>query len=147
MTTVFVLVVVLIGLLTAVTGSAAAQSAGFVDVDASDLEGSGTGDDPYIITNASELQAMEDDLDAYYELGRDINASSTAIGTIKMGIIELIMCTVCPVTTNSPMVQTVAITASNIAGATSIAFRKKIHIRMKMMSMARGAEMAICLNI
>ena len=78
MTAGFVLVVVLVGLLTAVAGSAAAQSAEFVDLDASDLEGSGTADNPYVITNASELQAMENDLNANYILGNDIDASATA---------------------------------------------------------------------
>jgi hypothetical protein len=53
-------------------------STGFVDVAASDLAGSGTAADPYIITNASELQAMEDDPAAHYELGTDIDASGTA---------------------------------------------------------------------
>ena len=77
MTAGFVMVVVLVGLLTAVTGSAAAQSAGFVDVDASDLEGSGTAADPYLITNVSELQAIEDDVNANYTLGNDIDASQT----------------------------------------------------------------------
>lgn len=51
---------------------------GFVDIDASDLSGSGTAADPYVITNSSELQAMEDDLDAFYELETDIEASGTA---------------------------------------------------------------------
>jgi len=39
--------------------------------------GSGTQEDPYIITNVNELQEMSDDLDAWYELGNDINASDT----------------------------------------------------------------------
>jgi hypothetical protein len=56
------------------TGTVAAQQV----VDASELAGSGTADDPYIITTASELQAMEDDLDAHYQLGADIDASGTA---------------------------------------------------------------------
>jgi hypothetical protein len=60
------------------TGVAAAQSTGFVDVNASNLDGSGTDADPYVITNVSELQAMEDDLNANYTLGNDINASATA---------------------------------------------------------------------
>ena len=51
---------------------------GPADVDASDLSGSGTADNPYVIQNASELQAMEDDLDAHYELGGDIDAAATA---------------------------------------------------------------------
>jgi len=60
-----------------VTTSDTGESSEFVDVDASDLPGSGTANDPYVITNASELQAMEDDLDAHYELGENIDASGT----------------------------------------------------------------------
>jgi hypothetical protein len=71
-------VLVLIGISIPLTGSVAAQSTGYVDVDASDLAGSGTTSDPYLITNASELQAIEDDLDANYELSTDIDATSTA---------------------------------------------------------------------
>jgi len=59
--------------------AAAANSAGNtnVDVATSDLAGNGTDADPYVVTNASELQAMEDDHDAHYELGTDIDASGT----------------------------------------------------------------------
>ncbi len=39
--------------------------------------GSGTEEDPYIITNVYQLQEMDDDLDAWYELGNDIDASAT----------------------------------------------------------------------
>jgi len=39
--------------------------------------GSGTEQDPYIITNVQQLQEMNDDLDAWYELGEDIDASDT----------------------------------------------------------------------
>jgi uncharacterized membrane protein len=42
------------------------------------MVGSGTDGDPYVITNATQLQAMEQDLDAYYALGNDIDASETA---------------------------------------------------------------------
>jgi len=42
------------------------------------IPGSGTQADPYIISNPSELQAMEDDLDAAYRIGGDIDASGTA---------------------------------------------------------------------
>ncbi|TKX85388.1 PKD domain-containing protein, partial [Halorubrum sp. SS5] len=49
-----------------------------VDVDPSDLDGNGSESNPYEISNASELQAMEDDLDANYTLVEDINASNTA---------------------------------------------------------------------
>jgi hypothetical protein len=61
-----------------VAGLDHATTASQVDVDASDLQGSGTEDDPYRVTDASELQAMEDDLDAHYELTADIDASGTA---------------------------------------------------------------------
>ena len=49
-----------------------------VDVAPSDLPGDGSSSDPHEISNASELQAMEDDLDANYELVADIDASGTA---------------------------------------------------------------------
>lgn len=42
------------------------------------LTGSGTADDPYVITNVSGLQAIDDDLDAHYVLGDDIDASATS---------------------------------------------------------------------
>jgi hypothetical protein len=51
---------------------------GKVDIDPSDLPGDGSESDPYEISNVSELQAMEDDLDANYELVSDIDASQTA---------------------------------------------------------------------
>jgi hypothetical protein len=39
--------------------------------------GSGTESDPYIITNVNQLQEMNNDLDACYGLGNDIDASNT----------------------------------------------------------------------
>ena len=54
------------------------QPSAAVDVELSDLPGSGTSADPYVITNASELEAMEDDVHADYVLGGDIDASHTA---------------------------------------------------------------------
>ena len=50
-----------------------------VDVDPSNLQGTGTTTDPYIINNVSGLQAIGDDPSANYTLGSDIDAS-TAIG-------------------------------------------------------------------
>ncbi|WP_226479909.1 GLUG motif-containing protein [Natrinema amylolyticum] len=44
----------------------------------SELSGSGTEADPYVVTTASELQAINDDLAAHYELDGDIDASATA---------------------------------------------------------------------
>jgi hypothetical protein len=40
-------------------------------------KGSGTPDDPYVITNVKQLQEMKYDLKAYYVLGNDIDASET----------------------------------------------------------------------
>lgn len=41
------------------------------------MTGSGTVGDPYIIEDVDDLQAMENDLAAYYELGGNIDASAT----------------------------------------------------------------------
>ena len=40
--------------------------------------GSGTSSDPYKVGNTRQLQAMNNDLDAHYVLGQDIDASNTA---------------------------------------------------------------------
>ena len=37
------------------------------------MQGAGTEDNPYIITNSTQLSQIRDDLDAYYELGNDID--------------------------------------------------------------------------
>jgi len=42
------------------------------------VEGTGTIDDPFRITNVTELQAMNNNLSAYYVLANDIDASETA---------------------------------------------------------------------
>ncbi len=47
--------------------------------------GMGTENDPYIICNADQLQAMRDDLNAFYELGQDIDASSVDNDTCPEG--------------------------------------------------------------
>ncbi|WP_340099035.1 PKD domain-containing protein [Salinibaculum salinum] len=47
------------------------------DIDTTDLSGSGTASSPYVITNASALQAMEDDPTAHYVLADDIDATET----------------------------------------------------------------------
>jgi len=43
-----------------------------------DLAGEGTAANPYVVTDATELQAIENDLDAQYVLGNDIDASNTS---------------------------------------------------------------------
>ena len=44
------------------------------------MTGSGTQTDPYIISSKADLQNMENDLSAYYELGANIDASGTGAG-------------------------------------------------------------------
>ena len=54
--------------------------------------GSGTPGDPYIICNVFNLQAMNNDLTAHYELGRNIDASDTSTwttGTSGTGFIPI----------------------------------------------------------
>ena len=50
----------------------------FVPVPVAAMTGSGTEGDPYIIYDVTDLQNMQNDLDAYYELANDIDASATA---------------------------------------------------------------------
>jgi len=66
---VFVLVIAL----TAAPGGASAAT-----VANHTMDGSGTDADPYVITTAEELQSIEDDLDAHYVLGNDIDATETS---------------------------------------------------------------------
>ena len=54
-----------------------------------DLAGSGTGENPYIITNADELNAMHQDLTASYRLGNDIDLSDTVIWNHGRGWISV----------------------------------------------------------
>ncbi|WP_255191030.1 CARDB domain-containing protein [Natronobeatus ordinarius] len=67
------LVVVALGIGLVLAGSAAADEAAELE----SLDGDGTEDDPYVITTVEELQAMNQDLEAHYVLGNDIDASET----------------------------------------------------------------------
>lgn len=65
-----------------------AFAANYVATAAFPGSGSGTQSDPYIITNRTQLEAMGDDLTAYYRLANDINLGGssspwTPIGTIS----------------------------------------------------------------
>ena len=44
-----------------------------MNIDIVKMEGLGTKNNPYIITNSTQLYQIRDDLDAYYELGNDID--------------------------------------------------------------------------
>lgn len=51
--------------------------------------GSGTEQDPYIITNVYELQQINSELDACYELANDIDASDIRYWNDKAGFIPI----------------------------------------------------------
>ncbi|MHC4623569.1 MAG: ZmpA/ZmpB/ZmpC family metallo-endopeptidase-related protein, partial [Planctomycetota bacterium] len=51
--------------------------------------GSGTESDPYVITTVEQLQEMNDDLDAYYVLGNDIDASATQTWNYGKGFVPV----------------------------------------------------------
>ncbi len=55
------------------------------NVELTELTGSGTISDPYIITNADELNAVRKDLNAYYRLGNDIDLSNSIIWNDFLG--------------------------------------------------------------
>ncbi|MFO8191266.1 MAG: ZmpA/ZmpB/ZmpC family metallo-endopeptidase-related protein, partial [Bacillota bacterium] len=50
-----------------------------------DLEGEGTAGNPYIISNADQLAAMQENLTAYYQLGNDIDLSATVAWNYGLG--------------------------------------------------------------
>ena len=77
------LTIVVVGLSVLAVGGAAADP---VDLDPdADLAGNGTVSHPYIVTNASELQAITDNTSAHYRLGADIDASDTAEWNVENG--------------------------------------------------------------
>ncbi len=45
------------------------------------LEGEGTADDPYVVTDVYELQNVADEPEAHYVLGNDIDATETELWT------------------------------------------------------------------
>ncbi|MCQ1539531.1 PKD domain-containing protein [Methanocalculus taiwanensis] len=55
------------------------------DVNLDDLSGSGTPDDPYIITSAAELNAMRKNMTAYYRLNRDLDLTNSLIWNGGLG--------------------------------------------------------------
>ncbi|OQB35552.1 MAG: hypothetical protein BWY09_02263 [Candidatus Hydrogenedentes bacterium ADurb.Bin179] len=65
------------------------------------------------------------------------------MGMMKMGIMELMIWMVFPVTTSRPMLMITMTSASIMGAMINIGLRKKKIINRKITSMARGAEMAI----
>lgn len=53
------------------------------------MTGSGTASDPYLIYNVTDLQDMESDLSAYYELANDIDASATSGWNAGAGFVPI----------------------------------------------------------
>ncbi len=56
-----------------------------VDIDPEDLPGDGTESAPYVLDSLPDLQAMEDDLDAVYTLGGDIDATEASRTNTSVG--------------------------------------------------------------
>lgn len=54
-----------------------------------EVDGTGTEDDPYVVTNAEELQAMNGDVDAHYVLDADIDASDTESWNARSGFVPI----------------------------------------------------------
>ena len=73
--------------------------------------------------------------------------STTAIGIRKIGIIELMMCTVKPMPIKSPIVITTVAIATSMGATTNTALRKKYSISRKIINPASGAEIPICTNM
>jgi|GEM_PF-4227921 hypothetical protein len=78
----FLLVCSLVAVVPGAVGTAAANAAGTGAGNAptgpAGMYGDGTAANPYVITNLTQLQAMEQDPQAAYALGEDIDASATA---------------------------------------------------------------------
>lgn len=53
------------------------------------MTGTGTAADPYIIESVTDLQNIENDLTAYYELGGNIDASATSTWNANAGFIPI----------------------------------------------------------
>ena len=66
---------------------------------------------------------------------------------IKIGIMELIIWTVFPVAIRRPIVKMTETLATIKGDIMRTIFLKKNNMRRKIIIMAKGAEMAICLNI
>ena len=62
-----------------------AFAANYVATAAFTGSGSGTQGDPYIITNRAQLEAMADDLTAYYQLANDIDLGGSGSPWVSMG--------------------------------------------------------------
>ncbi len=69
------------------------------------------------------------------------------MGIRKIGIMELMMCTVKPMSTKRPIVQMTLIMATIMGAATTEKRRKKSSMSKKTRSHVRGADTAICRNI
>lgn len=70
--------VVLLLVVAPVAGPLALAAASADSTGPAEMAGSGTEAAPYVVTNLTQLQAMEQDLDAHYVLGNDIDASASA---------------------------------------------------------------------
>ncbi|MCL9812896.1 GLUG motif-containing protein [Natranaeroarchaeum aerophilus] len=73
----------------AVSGLAIGPAAADEAADLDELAGEGTEANPYVITTVEELQAMNQDLEAHYVLGNDIDASETDAWDAGQGFVPI----------------------------------------------------------
>jgi len=89
-----VVLVAVVGLTSSgLVGVAAAQDTAPTCSSVSFSGGDGSADDPYEIENVSQLQCIEDDLDAHYELVSDVDASATSGWNDEKGFAPIGSCT------------------------------------------------------
>ena len=89
-----VVLVAVVGLTSSgLVGVAAAQDTAPTCSNVSFSGGDGSADDPYEIENVSQLQCIEEDLDAHYELVSDVDASATSGWNDEKGFEPIGSCT------------------------------------------------------
>ncbi len=69
------------------------------------------------------------------------------MGIRKIGIMELIMCTVNPSPISKPMTATTVAMATSMGATTNLTLRKKYHMSRNIIRAASGADRPICTNI
>jgi len=73
----FFVVLCVVGVGSAAVPSPESPQPAGLTVAGQELNGSGTQADPYVVTTVAELQSINDDLDAHYVLGEDIDAAGS----------------------------------------------------------------------
>ena len=97
------------------------------------MDGDGSEEDPYVITDVEELQAISDEADAFFEIGADIDASETADWNDGAGFSPIEEFTgnldgngyeVATLTINRPKEEEVGLFATGLGVVENITFRR-----------------------